>query len=157
MSEQCPDCLRWFKSKPALNTHRVRSHGKGWSTTKNFHGGKKSRSADLARKRAYNAKVRAENIAKGLTSSGKPRKRRRANSASLANLHRGGFPWSAERRAKFERTWRAKNQARNNHKVGIIDDLKHEAIPDPRAFINCCPNCGYNLKAHYLAAGFKTT
>jgi hypothetical protein len=42
---------------------------------------------------------------------------------------------------------RRKKMGRPRLEVG---DNNH--MEDPRAFINCCPNCGTNLQAYYLAA-----
>jgi hypothetical protein len=135
---QVPKCGKSFKSAPALRMHIVRAHGKGWDTSANFRKKDSAREALLAKKQAYNKKVRAENIAKGLTGSGKPRKRPfRAKKPAF------GAKWTPERRRKFKDTWEAKKNGLQPPKVQ----------QDPRDFINHCPNCGKNLAAFFLAAG----
>lgn len=32
---------------------------------------------------------------------------------------------------------------------------KEDYLPDPRGFFNACPMCFYDLRPHFLAAGFK--
>lgn len=132
----CSKCDRAFVSKPALTMHINRVH-KGIVRVP---GQKQSEEERLAKKRAYNRKWR---LRKGM---------------KVRPASQKGPRWTPERRAKFDRTWAAKGKLNRNHEVLTLqEELNKEAIPDPRAFINCCPNCGYNLKAHYLAAGFKTT
>lgn len=36
---------------------------------------------------------------------------------------------------------------------GRKSDSKNGHLEDPRGYINCCPNCGENLVAYYLAKG----
>jgi hypothetical protein len=47
---------------------------------------------------------------------------------------------------------KARLKARLEYSNSIMEEVNREAIPDPRKFINCCPNCGTNLQAYYLAA-----
>lgn len=146
----CPvkGCGRAFISKPALTMHNNRVHSKlvrvpGQKT-------KMSEEERLAKKRAYNRKWR---IRKGMKVRPLAQKEPKQN----------GAVWTPERRAKFDSTWRSKNKAKlkakldksNSRLEARLEQINKETLPDPRQFINCCPNCGYNLKAHYLAAGFK--
>ncbi len=134
----CSKCDRAFVSKPALTMHINRVHKKSVRVP----GQRQSEEERLAKKRAYNRKYR---LRRGM----------KVRTASQKEPKQNGV-WTPERRAKFERTWRSKNKLRRNHELlSLEDEVGRETIPDPRQFINCCPNCGYNLKAHYLAAGFK--
>jgi hypothetical protein len=151
---------------------------------------KKTRTREeiLASKIARNTRIRAANIAKGLTGEGKPRKRAYRPRKEAPPF---GVPWTAQRRAKFSRTMRSKRkerlrakfhakiQARKQEKnsqhphftdeqlrmlegIGfgnimdaLNDQAQQERLPDPRGFINGCPNCFLDLRPYYLAAGFK--
>jgi predicted RNA-binding Zn-ribbon protein involved in translation (DUF1610 family) len=151
-TEQCPKCGKLFKSAPALRMHTIRAHGKGWNTSANFRGKKKDQTRDevLARKRAYNKKMRAENIAKGLTGSGKPRKR----AYRPKNKPVFGAKWTPARRKKFQATWEAKkNGNKTIVEIAKLVQKNEQPLEDPREFINHCPNCGKSLIAYYLAAG----
>jgi hypothetical protein len=50
-------------------------------------------------------------------------------------------------RRKQQKDWYDKN--RRKRKPGEDSDR----LEEPRGFINCCPNCGENLVAYYLAKG----
>lgn len=159
----CDECDRVFGSTQAVRIHKARAHGPGWDTSGNFHrGGVKgtikrkhlTREETLAQKRSYNARTRAANIAKGLTGAGKVRKRALRSSKPIF-----GTPWTAERRAKFNSTWMSKRNRRAKFHAKIQEKLQakkeernSEHLEDPRAYINNCPQCGYNLVPHYLAA-----
>lgn len=162
-----------------------RHMGKGWSTTANLRPRKKTTRAEiLERKKIYNANVRAANRAKGLTSAGNKRKRPLRAPYGVSMKPYGGNRWSPAQRRKHKATWAAKrNGLIPGQVIGTVTDPKAknkniprdrkelaaqlksadeyraeiplEQLKDPRAYINCCPNCGYNLKAHYVAAGFK--
>lgn len=73
---QCDKCERTFHTKPALTMHKIRAHGKGWSTSGNFrHKGKQTpqqrRDADATRKRRnYQKKLRARYKQEGKDSRG---------------------------------------------------------------------------------------
>lgn len=133
----CGQCDRAFTSRAALTMHINRVHRKNVRVP-----GQKedavAREERLANKRAYNRRYRLRKGMKVRTASQKEPKQK------------GG--WSPERRAR----WAAKGKLNRNHEtLTLHEELNKEALPDPRVFINCCPNCGYNLKPHYLAAGFK--
>jgi predicted RNA-binding Zn-ribbon protein involved in translation (DUF1610 family) len=148
----CPKCPERgpFKNKLALTMHTNRVHTKKIQVP--LQGMDKSKKKHLAKRREYQRKLRERYKLQGKDSRGYLKKKPAFGSA-----------WTPERRAKFEKTWRAKNKAKLNSKKDtdtqkFVQDLRSnlvnnaERLEDPRDFINCCPNCGTNLQAYYLAA-----
>lgn len=75
----CHKCGRSFKNETGLRMHTIRKHsGRGWSTAQNFHHKKgilddespRQRALRLAKKRAYQLKLRQSYYARGLDSKG---------------------------------------------------------------------------------------
>jgi len=82
----------------------------------------------LAKKRAYNAKLRQKNLAKGLTTTGKVRKR--PLSESIVKRY----------------------PALTN---GQVDTILEQPTGPVRGHIDHCPNCGENIKAYEEAKGLR--
>jgi predicted RNA-binding Zn-ribbon protein involved in translation (DUF1610 family) len=145
----CPKCGKQFFNKNAVRMHHVRVHTPAGrkGALKGSRNAQINRDSFLARKRAYNAKVRARYVAQGLTTTGKPRKR-------PAPKPKFGSTWTPERRKRFQATWEAKKNGVKMAEIARINvqPTKREEVEDPRAFINNCPYCGYNLVPHFLAA-----
>jgi len=106
----CNQCDRVFDRERSLRMHKIRSHGPGWSTTKNFKGTTGRRSKDqpreerLAKRREYQHKLRERYYAEGRDSKGalrqpgwKPQRRKK-------------WKWSESQRKRFDATWAAKRR-----------------------------------------------
>lgn len=126
-----------YKNQKALNMHNARVHTKKIKAP--FQGLSKEERR-LAKRRAYQKKLRKRYKAEGKDSRGYPLKGGR-------HKKKFGAPWTVERRKKFDATWAAKKNGK------LPPPLKLEEQEDPRQFIRHCPNCGANLVPHFLAAG----
>lgn len=126
LSFPCDQCPRIFPSRPSLSMHKVRTHGKGWSTVRNFNKPKlrspeERRNADALRKRReYQRKLRATYKVTNRDSRGYPLP------VAKENLRETG--WSPARREHFKKTWekkRRKEAQRNKLMVSqVVDRLQ---------------------------------
>jgi hypothetical protein len=152
----CDKCDRRFKSPAARNMHKVRTHGKGWDTSKNFRKNLHNRVAQreklLAAKREYNRKLRARYKLEGKDSRGYPLPDR-GLLKRISNLNRkGGKPWTDAQRDKFRRTMKAKSkriQIVYPDPRGVTEFNKGEIVRGVEVTIPAlkhCPNCGEHLE-----------
>jgi hypothetical protein len=159
----CPKCEKRFSNEIGLRMHDIRKHqpGRGWSTSRNFKGGKKTKEAELAKKRLYNARMRARFYAEGRNSRGELMPK-----GWKPKLNRGGNKgmklkgWSPERREKFNSTWRSKQgkKAKKRFEPIVYPDPRQKAL-EQEAIQNTwpeqgniptlkfCPHCGENVAA----------
>lgn len=146
----CGYCDRVFKSMPALRMHKVRAHGKGWDTSRNF--GKRNLTQH-EKKLQYQRNLRARYKREGKDSRGYPKKT-------------GAHKWGPEQLHKFRRTMKRKAMAKagaNLFEAGGNKKTKRSIqiiYPDPSHPFNqdepeladvhvpqlkFCPNCGEHL------------
>ncbi len=147
----CSKCSKPFASDNALRMHNMRVHtraGKRGAMWKQ--GAVQSREQFLAKRRIYQTKMRATNIAKGLTSTGQPRKQDvRTNYKGLSEAIKEK---QKERHRAYNRNWYQENKTR-----------KMVVYPEPKTYlegvnaeevhaINNCPYCGRNIAKHIAIA-----
>lgn len=131
-----------FQSKMALNMHTMRVHtmaGKKGAMWAKLKPGKQTPEAKLKKAREYNKRFRERNLAKGLTSSGSPRKRS------------GAGPLWKKNKNEYNRRWYLKNKAKKNRILIPYPDPRTggtdapEPEPQQQAPMNYCPGCGLHL------------
>ncbi len=165
----CPKCGRGFRNEKGLAMHTVRKHsGRGWDTSRNFRKqNTTTREQQLQQRRDYNRRLRARYYAEGKNSRGeqmppgwKPRYRYQPPRRG-GNIGMKLAPWSPERRAKFNSTWRSKMQGKRKKIAPIVypnladSELtrlqeNEKRIQDEGALIHIptlthCPHCGEHV------------
>jgi predicted RNA-binding Zn-ribbon protein involved in translation (DUF1610 family) len=141
MPFKCPKCPKRFTSKAGLTMHNMRVHtqntGYKWKQSKSHNWDtsilEKQR---LARRRAYQQKLRARYKTQGKDSRGYPKDTVDRNK------------WTPERMAKFQATMRKK--ALSKQRIQIVYPKPGETVtPDKvTSTIRFCPHCGNNLEKH---------
>jgi hypothetical protein len=146
----CPKCNKVFKNAVALRMHDIRKHqGRDWSTTANFHKGKKKANREFQKRirRAYQKRLRARYKLQGRDSRGYPKEG--------GNKGMTLPKWSPERLAKFKRTMRNKAKARARRiqivypepgKVSAIATWTEKKSVDVIPPLKYCPNCGEHIE-----------
>jgi predicted RNA-binding Zn-ribbon protein involved in translation (DUF1610 family) len=136
-----------FPNKKSVNMHVARAHTKTILVPNQKKGRTKmSKEEFLRKKREYNRKWR---LARGM----------KVRPRALKEAKPIGVPWTPERRAKFERTWKIKSRTKrkSEKKLEAANQYRNshveQTLEDPREYINHCPHCGQSLIAYYLAAG----
>jgi len=139
-----------FKSKQALNMHTMRVHtlagrqGAMWASKRKPASKPDAvRELFLEKKRAYNKTLRDKNIAQGLTSTGKIRKRSIPGGAV-----RTPSLWTTDRN-EYKRQWYQKKKAEKNLiRIVYPDPRDTEQPSEQNKPMNYCPECGHNLEQY---------
>ncbi len=145
----CPKCGKEFASENSLRMHKMRVHTRAGKLGPMW---KKSESSkiekELAKRRDWQSRLRANNIKKGLTSSGKPRQRPlRKNYRGLERVDQNDLAYiRREARSNYNRNWYNKNKGKKKIQI-VYPDL---TIPigeseKEKGEIKYCPYCGNNI------------
>lgn len=154
----CKKCGKGFGSMNAVRMHNMRVHSSAGQS--GYKWKKMSKEQYLEHRRKKQQQLRASYYARGLDSRGRP------TPAGYQPPRRRGTPWTPQRRAKFDSTWKKKRQnkpIRGNKQIRYVYpepdsplELLAEKITSNNARkINHCPYCGENILRHITSGGWQ--